>query len=97
MGDRDWRPFIYGGLASCVAEFGNYDLCIRWFSTNISPVLPGTFPIDTAKTRLQVQGQKLDVKHAQLKYRGMVDCFLRIGKEEGFGALYAGYVISFKS
>lgn len=23
MGDRDWRPFVYGGLASCVAEFGN--------------------------------------------------------------------------
>lgn len=22
MGDRDWRPFVYGGLASCVAEFG---------------------------------------------------------------------------
>lgn len=22
MGDRDWRPFIYGGLASIVAEFG---------------------------------------------------------------------------
>lgn len=22
MGDRDWRPFVYGGIASCVAEFG---------------------------------------------------------------------------
>lgn len=22
MGDRDWRPFIYGGLASITAEFG---------------------------------------------------------------------------
>lgn len=52
----------------------------------------GTFPIDTTKTRLQVQGQKLDVKHAQLKYRGMVDCFLKIIKQEGFAALYAGWV-----
>lgn len=24
MGDRDWRPFVYGGLASCAAEFGKY-------------------------------------------------------------------------
>lgn len=55
-------------------------------------LLEGTFPIDTTKTRLQVQGQKLDTKHAQLKYRGMVDCFLKIGKQEGFAALYAGYV-----
>jgi hypothetical protein len=22
MGDRDWQPFVYGGLASCIAEFG---------------------------------------------------------------------------
>ena len=22
MADRDWRPFVYGGLASCAAEFG---------------------------------------------------------------------------
>jgi solute carrier family 25 protein 14/30 len=30
-------PFVYGGLASCIAE-------------------AATFPIDTAKTRLQLQG-----------------------------------------
>lgn len=52
----------------------------------------GTFPIDTAKTRLQIQGQKLDVNHAQLKYRGMIDCFLKIVKQEGFASLYAGWV-----
>ena len=22
MGDIDWQPFVYGGLASCTAEFG---------------------------------------------------------------------------
>jgi len=22
MGGRDWQPFVYGGLASCTAEFG---------------------------------------------------------------------------
>ncbi|KAG8256583.1 hypothetical protein J6590_065295 [Homalodisca vitripennis] len=71
MGDRDWRPFIYGGLASCTAECG-------------------TFPIDTTKTRLQIQGQKIDGQHVRLKYRGMTDAFLQIARQEGFRALYSG-------
>ncbi|XP_072936407.1 mitochondrial uncoupling protein Bmcp [Epargyreus clarus] len=71
MGDRDWRPFIYGGLASIVAEFG-------------------TFPIDTTKTRLQIQGQKIDPRHVELRYTGMVDCFVKTSKQEGVRALYCG-------
>ncbi|KAK6632375.1 hypothetical protein RUM44_007417 [Polyplax serrata] len=71
MAERDWRPFVYGGLASCAAEFG-------------------TFPIDTTKTRLQIQGQKLDKTHVKLKYHGMIDAFFKISKQEGFKALYAG-------
>lgn len=71
MGDRDWRPFIYGGLASIVAEFG-------------------TFPIDTTKTRLQVQGQRIDPRHVQLRYNGMVDCFVKTSQQEGVKALYCG-------
>lgn len=71
MADRDWRPFVYGGLASIAAEFG-------------------TFPIDTTKTRLQIQGQKIDTRHVELKYRGMIDAFFQISKQEGFQALYAG-------
>ena len=45
-------PFVYGGVASCVAE-------------------AATFPIDTAKTRLQLQGQSRDVRHSSTPYRGM--------------------------
>ncbi|KPJ13301.1 Kidney mitochondrial carrier protein 1 [Papilio machaon] len=71
MGDRDWRPFIYGGLASIVAEFG-------------------TFPIDTTKTRLQIQGQKIDPRHVELRYTGMVDCFVKTSRQEGIKALYCG-------
>ncbi|XP_045458401.1 mitochondrial uncoupling protein Bmcp [Melitaea cinxia] len=71
MGDRDWRPFIYGGLASIVAEFG-------------------TFPIDTTKTRLQIQGQKIDPRHVELRYTGMVDCFVKTSQQEGIKALYCG-------
>ncbi|KAK3095911.1 hypothetical protein FSP39_020685 [Pinctada imbricata] len=50
----------------------------------------GTFPIDTTKTRLQVQGQQFDVHLAQIKYRGMVHALYRILKEEGYLALYSG-------
>lgn len=52
----------------------------------------GTFPIDTTKTRLQIQGQKLDARHVQLKYSGMTDAFLQISRQEGVSALYSGYV-----
>ncbi|XP_055705433.1 mitochondrial uncoupling protein Bmcp isoform X2 [Phlebotomus papatasi] len=50
----------------------------------------GTFPIDTAKTRLQIQGQKLDGQFTRLKYRGMTDAFVKITREEGMRALYSG-------
>lgn len=50
----------------------------------------GTFPIDTTKTRLQIQGQVNDVRHRQLRYRGMLHALVRISKEEGLRALYSG-------
>lgn len=57
---------------------------------NLTGGAAGTFPIDTSKTRLQIQGQKLDKNHATLKYRGMVDCLLKIGRHEGVAGLYSG-------
>uniref|UniRef100_A0A0B6Y7I0 Solute carrier family 25 member 7 n=1 Tax=Arion vulgaris TaxID=1028688 RepID=A0A0B6Y7I0_9EUPU len=68
---NDWRPFLYGGLASITAECG-------------------TFPIDTTKTRLQIQGQVTDAHLRDLKYRGMLHAFMRIFKDEGAHALYSG-------
>ncbi|KAL3847165.1 hypothetical protein ACJMK2_018091 [Sinanodonta woodiana] len=50
----------------------------------------GTFPIDTTKTRLQVQGQKIDVRLTECRYRGMFHAMFRIFKEEGYLALYSG-------
>lgn len=67
----DWRPFVYGGLASITAEIG-------------------TFPIDTTKTRLQIQGQIIDARLSELRYRGMTHAMLRIFREEGLSALYSG-------
>ncbi|XP_067833765.1 brain mitochondrial carrier protein 1, partial [Heptranchias perlo] len=71
MSNLNWKPFVYGGLASVTAEFG-------------------TFPIDLTKTRLQVQGQIIDSRYKEIKYRGMFHALLRICKEEGLRALYSG-------
>lgn len=50
----------------------------------------GTFPMDTTKTRLQVQGQKVDLVCRDTKYRSMTHALLRISREEGVQALYKG-------
>ncbi|XP_067884099.1 kidney mitochondrial carrier protein 1-like [Heterodontus francisci] len=71
MSNLNWKPFVYGGLASVTAEFG-------------------TFPIDLTKTRLQVQGQIIDTRYKEIKYRGMLHALLKICKEEGLRALYSG-------
>uniref|UniRef100_A0A2P2I1V7 Kidney mitochondrial carrier protein 1-like n=2 Tax=Hirondellea gigas TaxID=1518452 RepID=A0A2P2I1V7_9CRUS len=71
MGRSDWRPFVYGGVSACIAEFG-------------------TFPIDTTKTRLQIQGSRIDGELVATRYRGMLHALLRISTEEGIRALYCG-------
>lgn len=63
-------------------------------STSVYLQSTGTFPIDTTKTRLQIQGQAIDPRHVQLRYTGMVDCFVKISQQEGIPALYRGYVYS---
>nr|XP_006118157.1 brain mitochondrial carrier protein 1 isoform X1 [Pelodiscus sinensis] len=50
----------------------------------------GTFPVDLTKTRLQVQGQSIDARFREIKYRGMFHALFRIYKEEGILALYSG-------
>lgn len=50
----------------------------------------GTFPLDTTKTRLQVQGQRMDELCRPSRYRGMVHALFRISQEEGVRALYKG-------
>lgn len=54
------------------------------------------YPFDVARRRLQVSGWKgASALHAagdgnSVVYRGMVDCFVRTVREEGFGALFKG-------
>uniref|UniRef100_G3PHM5 Solute carrier family 25 member 30 n=1 Tax=Gasterosteus aculeatus aculeatus TaxID=481459 RepID=G3PHM5_GASAC len=50
----------------------------------------GTFPIDLAKTRLQIQGQVGDSRYREIRYRGMLHAMARIVREEGLRALYSG-------
>lgn len=63
---------------------------IKKTNLNIKLISTGTFPIDTTKTRLQIQGQKIDQTFAKLRYNGMTDAFIKITKEEGLNALYSG-------
>lgn len=81
------KPFINGGLASLTAELGNSHNIIIY-----SPFFKGTFPIDTAKTRLQIQGQVSDIACKEIRYRGMLHAFYRVFQEEGIRALYNGYI-----
>jgi len=46
-------------------------------------------PIERVKLLLQVQAVSKQLTEAQ-KYKGIVDCFVRIPKEQGFGAFWRG-------
>ncbi|KAG0144234.1 hypothetical protein CROQUDRAFT_672496 [Cronartium quercuum f. sp. fusiforme G11] len=48
------------------------------------------YPLDVVKTRIQLQGKV--VVAGQDSYNGMIDCFQKIIKTEGFGRLYRGLV-----
>merc|ERR1712042_320300 len=50
-------------------------------------------PIERVKLLLQVQAVSKQLTEAQ-KYKGMVDCFVRIPKEQGFMAFWRGNVVN---
>jgi len=49
-----------------------------------------TYPLDIAKTRLQVQTHSQDEKDESKLYKGTLDCLQRMIKEEGLDGLYSG-------
>ena len=49
-----------------------------------------TFPVDTAKTRLQLQGQNCDQAWTRQRYRGMLNCLVTLVREEGLASVYQG-------
>jgi len=46
-----------------------------------------SYPFDTVRRRLQMQSEK---PKEQWKYKGTLDCFSKIAKEEGMGAMFKG-------
>lgn len=84
------KPFIFGGIASLTAEVGEEEIILPLLLLGVVSV--GTFPLDTTKTRLQVQGQRMDELCRSSRYRGMMHALMRISQEEGVRALYKGYV-----
>jgi len=48
-----------------------------------------TYPFDTIRRRLQMQSEKPPEEQI---YKGTVDCFKKMAKDEGMGALYKGFV-----
>jgi len=61
-----------------------------WGGTAAMVAEASTFPIDTAKTRLQLQGSKGDSRFTRTKYSGFVSCLRRVAGEEGASQLYRG-------
>jgi len=51
-----------------------------------------SLPFDFVKTRLQKQTRSADGK---LPYKGMMDCFAKVAREEGLLRFYRGYVSCF--
>ena len=102
------KPFIFGGIASITAEVGESRWKLTTSQVGLKEIsigyllscaksyycfCLGTFPLDTTKTRLQVQGQHMDQLCRSSRYRGMVHALMRIPQEEGVRALYKGWAL----
>jgi len=51
-----------------------------------------TIPLDTAKVRLQVQGKRFKEEGIAPKYKHVLHCVTTVAKEEGFLALWNGWI-----
>ncbi|CAF0959648.1 unnamed protein product [Adineta steineri] len=72
----DWRPFLFGGLASSVAELATYPIDLTKTRLQIQGQI-----FDNPSQKLQ---------YAQKKYTNMFQAAYRIGQEEGVRMLYCG-------
>ena len=90
---------LYEKLVNTIDDHDNND------KKAINPAMAGfisggsskllVYPLDTIKKRLQAQAFQTtmsDNLSSNLKYKGMIDCFVTIAKEEGIGAFYRGLV-----
>ena len=49
-----------------------------------------TIPLDTAKVRLQIQGEQTAKKTTSKPYKSAIDCIWRIAREESPKKLFSG-------
>ncbi|KAI0308272.1 mitochondrial inner membrane protein [Multifurca ochricompacta] len=81
----------YSHLKKDVFHEGYHGKTLSFFETLTSAAIAGmpaaylTTPADVVKTRLQVEARK-----GQPNYKGLVDAFTKIYREEGFKALFKG-------
>lgn len=63
-----------------------------WLSGGVAAAISKTAvaPIERVKLLLQVQDASEQIKDASKKYKGIIDCFLRVSKEQGFWSLWRG-------
>ncbi|XP_077982615.1 ADP/ATP translocase 3-like [Glandiceps talaboti] len=78
MAERDTKAIAIGFLT---------DLLVGGTSAAVSKT--AVAPIERVKLLLQVQDASLQIK-ADQKYKGIVDCFVRVTKEQGFSSLWRG-------
>lgn len=67
---------------------------VRLLAAQLVTVVCGTicYPIDSVKRRLMIQSTSL--KMNSLRYKGAIDCFQRVIKEEGFRRLFSGLSVN---
>jgi len=79
-------------------------MVLRFFCGMVGALIAGTitFPTDTVRRRLQIQGFTTLLflsssfpffrgsVHSQSSYKGAIDCTVKVFKNEGFRALYRG-------
>ncbi|KAI8614005.1 ADP/ATP translocase 2 [Chytriomyces sp. MP71] len=61
----------------------------KWAGAQVSVIASAfaTYPFDTVRRRLQMQADRAE---AERMYKGTVDCFTKIVRDEGAGALFKG-------
>ena len=82
------------GKKEKAAEIGGFMVLKQMAAGSFARATAGALliPIDTCKTRLQFQGSM--AKGEVRQYKGFVDCFASIYKEEGISAFYRGFVFN---
>ena len=95
MGIIPYRGVYFGMFDSLIginpfrSDRGLIGLASKFAIAQATAITAGyaSYPFDTIRRRLQMQSEK---PQAEWLYKGTVDCFFKILKDEGTGALFKG-------